>query len=105
MSRIFSPVHPGAILLEEFLIPLGISQTTLASDLGVPVGRIHEIVNGNRSITADTALRLSRYFGLSDRYWMNLQVRFDVEREKDRLKDRLKKEVRIFRVPSTSSKA
>jgi antitoxin HigA-1 len=72
MTKKFAPVHPGEILLEEFLKPLGISQYRLASDIGVPRRRINEIVHGNRTITADTALRLSRYFGLSERFWLNL---------------------------------
>ncbi|MCZ2114897.1 MAG: HigA family addiction module antidote protein, partial [Anaerolineae bacterium] len=90
------PIHPGEILLEEFLQPLEISQYRLAKDIGVPVRRINEIVLGKRRITADTALRLSRYFGLSERFWMNLQSRYDLEVERDRLRDRLEKEVKVF---------
>ncbi len=81
----FAPVHPGEILLEEFLRPLGISQYRLAKDIGVHPRRINEIVHGERAISADTALRLSRYFGLSERFWLNLQARYDLEVEKDRL--------------------
>jgi addiction module HigA family antidote len=92
----FAPVHPGEILLEEFLKPFGLSQYRLAHDIGVHPRRINEIVHGKRAITADTALRLSRYFGLSERYWMNLQARYDLEIEKDRLKGRLEQEVRVF---------
>jgi addiction module HigA family antidote len=92
----FPPVHPGEILLEDFLKPLGISQYRLAHDIGVPPRRINEIVHGKRAISADTALRLARYFGLSDRYWLNLQTRYDLEIEKDRLAERLEKEVRVF---------
>jgi addiction module HigA family antidote len=87
------PVHPGEILQEEFLSPLRLSQYRLARDTSVPPRRINEIVRGMRAISADTALRLSRYFGTSDRFWMNLQARYDLEREKDRLGDRLDWEV------------
>ena len=79
------PVHPGEILLEEFLTPLGVSQYRLAKAVDVPARRINEIVHGQRRITADTALRLSRYFGTSERFWLNLQARYDLETEKDRL--------------------
>ena len=96
MTKKFAPVHPGEILLEEFLKPMGISQYRLASDIGVHPRRINEIAHGNRTITADTALRLSRYFGLSERFWLNLQARYDLEVEKDRLEDRLEKEVKVF---------
>jgi addiction module HigA family antidote len=89
-------VHPGEILLEEFLRPMGISQYRLAKDISVSARRINEIVHGKRAISPDTALRLSRYFGLSERFWMNLQARYDLEIEKDRLKDRLDKEVRVY---------
>lgn len=91
-----APIHPGEILLEEFLVPLGISQYRLASDITVPPRRINEIVLGKRAISPDTALRLSRYFGLSEHFWINLQTRFDLENEKDKLSDRLVKEVRIL---------
>ena len=87
------PIHPGEILLEEFLKPMGISQYRLARDINVPPRRINEIVHGTRAITADTALRLSRYFGTSERFWLNLQTRYDIEVEKDRLGDSLEKEV------------
>jgi len=90
------PIHPGEILLKEFLEPLEISQYRISKDISVPPRRINEIVHGKRSITADTALRLSRYFGTSDRFWLNLQMRFDLEMEKDRLKDRLKREVTVL---------
>jgi addiction module HigA family antidote len=91
------PVHPGEILLEEFLTPLQISQSRLARDLSVPPRRINEIVRGSRAITADTALRLARYFGNSERFWLNLQTRYDLEVEKDRLGDRLEREVAVRR--------
>jgi addiction module HigA family antidote len=84
-ETIMPPVHPGEILLEEFLGPLSVSQYQLAKDLAVPARRINEIVHGQRRISADTALRLARYFGTSERFWMNLQTRYDLEVEKDRL--------------------
>ncbi len=87
------PIHPGEILMKEFLEPMGISQYKLAKDISVPARRINEIVHGKRSITPDTALRLSRFFGLSERFWINLQARYDLEMEKDRLMNRLDKEV------------
>lgn len=90
------PIHPGEILLEEFLKPMGISQYRLAKSTSVPARRINEIVHGKRSITADTALRLSRFFGMSDRFWMNLQARYDLELEKDRLGTRLDDEVELY---------
>jgi addiction module HigA family antidote len=93
-----SPIHPGEILLEEFLKPMGLSQYRLAKDISVPPRRINEIVHGKRAITPDTALRLSRYFGLSERFWINLQTRYDLEIEKDRLQDRLEKEVLVYAV-------
>jgi addiction module HigA family antidote len=85
VETVMPPVHPGEILLEEFLRPLDVSQYQLAKDLGVPARRINEIVHGQRRISADTALRLARYFGTSERFWMNLQARYDLEIEKDRL--------------------
>ncbi len=91
-----APIHPGEILMEEFLKPMEISQYRLAKDINVPARRINEIVQGKRSITPDTALRLSKYFGLSERFWVNLQARYDLETEKDKLKDRLNKEVHVY---------
>ncbi len=85
--------RPGEILLEEYLKPLGISQYRLAKNISVPPRRINEIVHGKRAITADTALRLACFFGSSDRFWLNLQVRYDLEAERDRLGDRLEREV------------
>ncbi len=79
------PIHPGEILREEYLLPLGLSQYRLAKSISVPPRRISDIVRGLRSITADTALRLGRFFGTSEQFWLNLQMRFDVESEKDRL--------------------
>src|ERR1700733_12788513 len=90
------PVHPGEILLEEYLIPLGISQYRLAKETSVPPRRINEIVRGQRAISADTALRLARYFGTTDRFWLNLQARFDLETQRDVLGTRLEKEVRVL---------
>ena len=80
-----APIHPGEVLLEEFLAPLGVTQHRLAVSVGVPPRRINEIVHGKRRITADTALRLARYFGTTDRFWLNMQTRFDLEIEKDHL--------------------
>ena len=93
-----APIHPGAILLEEFLKPMNISQYRLAKDISVPPRRINEIVHGLRAISPDTALRLSRFFGLSERFWINMQTRYDLEVEKDRLQDRLDREVHVYGV-------
>jgi|SRR5665213_223957 len=100
--RKLPPIHPGEILLEEFLSPLGLSQYRLAKDTSVPPRRINEIVKGSRSISADTALRLARYFGTSDRFWLNLQSRYDLELQKDRLGDRLNREVKILEAVGAS---
>jgi addiction module HigA family antidote len=99
-SRKTKPVHPGEILLEEFLKPLGVSQYRVAKDISVPPRRVNEIVHGTRSITADTALRLSRYFGTSEKFWLNLQTRYDLEVVKDLLEDRLESEVRVLKKAS-----
>jgi len=93
--RAHAPIHPGEILLTEFLEPLEVSQYRLAKDLSVPARRINEIVLGKRGISADTALRLARHFETSDRFWMNLQTRYDLDVEKERLKKRLVKEVSV----------
>jgi addiction module HigA family antidote len=95
-KRKMAPIHPGEILQEEFLKPLGISQYRLATDVSVPPRRINEIVHGKRGISADTAIRLARYFNTSDRFWLNLQSRYDLEVGKDRLGARLKREVAVF---------
>lgn len=87
-------VHPGKILLLEFLEPLGVSQYRLAKDIHVPPRRINEIVKGTRAITANTALRLARYFATSERFWLNLQAHYDLEVERDRLGSSLQKEIR-----------
>ena len=92
------PVHPGEILLEEFLTPLDLSQYRLAKGLSVPPRRINEIVHGTRAISADTALRLARFFGTSDRFWLNLQAAYDLDVERDRLGDRLEREVAVYRI-------
>ena len=92
------PIHPGEILMEEFLAPMGISQYRLAKDISVPPRRINEIVHGKRSITADTALRLGRFFGMSPQFWLNLQTRHDLEVTEDLLEDRLDGEVHALQV-------
>jgi addiction module HigA family antidote len=94
-ERQFPPIHPGEILLEEFLKAMEISQYRLAKDISVDPRRINEIVHGTRSITADTALRLGRYFGTSARFWLNLQSHYDLEIQEMALGDRLEKEVRV----------
>jgi addiction module HigA family antidote len=99
-KKMLAPIHPGEILFEEFLKPLGISQYRLAKDINVPARRINEIVHGTRSISADTALRLARYFNLSERFWLNLQARYDLEVEKDKLDDRIETEVKVFQMQS-----
>jgi addiction module HigA family antidote len=93
--REIPPIHPGEILLEEYLKPMNITQYRLAKDIHVDPRRINEIIHGQRSITADTALRLARYFGTSERFWLNLQSRYDLEFQKIELGDRLEKEVKI----------
>ena len=90
------PIHPGEILLEEFLRPLGLSQYRLAKDISVPPRRINEVVRCARSITAETALRLARYFGTTERFWLNLQARYDLEIERERLGRRLEREVQVM---------
>ena len=90
------PIHPGEILLEEYLVPMGISQYRLAKEISVPARRINEIVHGKRSITADTALRLARFFKTTEMFWVNLQTRYDLETEKDKLANRLDREVNVF---------
>ena len=95
-KRSILPIHPGEILAEEFLKPLRITQYRLARDVNVDPRRINEIVLGKRAISADTALRLSRYFGTSERFWMNLQTRYDLEAQREQLGDRLDKEVKVL---------
>jgi addiction module HigA family antidote len=93
MTRKLSPIHPGEILMEEFIEPHRITQYRVAKDIGVPPRRINEIVLGRRSITADTALRLGRYFGTTAQFWLNLQARHDLETEQERLKKRLDRQI------------
>jgi antitoxin HigA-1 len=90
------PIHPGEILLEDFMKPLGLTQYRVAKDIGVPALRISQIVHGQRAITADTALRLARYFGNTPQFWINGQTLYDLEKHQDRLADRLEKEVKIL---------
>ena len=92
----FDAIHPGEILLEEFLKPMGISQYRLAKDISVPARRINEIVHGKRAISADSALRLSRYFGMSERFLLNLQTQYDIEVQKDKMDKQFKEEVKVL---------
>ena len=94
--RKLAPIHPGVVLALDFLQPLGVSQYRLAKDISVPARRINEIVHETRAISADTALRLARYFGTSDRFWLNLQTRYDLEVEREHLGTKLEKEVRVL---------
>jgi antitoxin HigA-1 len=94
-NKLVTDITPGEILAEEFLKPLGISQYRLALDIGVPPRRINEIVKGRRAISADTALRLGRYFDMAAQFWLNLQTHFDLEREQERLGERLEREVKM----------
>ena len=91
-----SPLHPGEILFEEFLKPLGLSQNRLALDIRVPARRINEIVQGKRRITADTALRLAKYFNMSAKFWLGLQTDYDLDVAEDKLADRLDKEIQVY---------
>jgi len=93
------PIHPGEVLLEDFMKPLGLSQYRLAHDLGVPALRINQIVHGKRAVTADTALRLARYFGTSANVWMRLQARYDLEVAEAALAERVQREVKVRRTP------
>ena len=88
-----APVHPGEVLLEEYLEPLKLTQYRLAKDISVPARRVNEIVHRKRGVSADTALRLARYFGTSERFWLNLQSQYELDIERDRLGDRLEREV------------
>jgi len=94
MSEKLSPIHPGEVLLEEFIKPMNLSQNRLAIDIGVDTRRINEIILGKRSVTADTALRLARYFGNSPQFWMGLQTQYDLDVTEDTLGKRLEREVR-----------
>ena len=100
MSPKLTPIHPGEVLLHDFLDGLGLSQYRLAHDITVPPRRINEIVHGKRAISADTALRLARYFGTSPQFWLNLQSRYDLDLEQDKLGARLRTEVRVYAAAS-----
>jgi addiction module HigA family antidote len=93
MAKRLAPVHPGEVLLEEFLMPMEISQYRLAKEIGVPARRINEIVHGTRAVSADTAIRLARYLGTSERFWMNLQTQWDLDTEYDRVGERIAREI------------
>ncbi len=95
-SKKMSPLHPGEILFEDFLKPMGLSQNRLALDIRVPARRINEIVLGKRRITADTALRLAKYFTMSPQFWLGLQIDYDLDVAEDKLADRLEKEVQVY---------
>ena len=95
-TKKIQPIHPGEILMEEFLIPLGLSQNQIAIDIGVPPRRINEIVHGKRRITADTALRLARYFKMSPQFWLGLQMDYDLDIEEDKSSEKLNKEVSTY---------
>ena len=95
-KKVIDPIHPGEVLFEDFLKPMGLSQYRLAQAVKVPPRRINEIVHRKRAITADTALRLARFFGTSERYWMNLQSRYELEVQRDRLGDFLEDEVEVL---------
>ena len=99
MDSMLSPIHPGEVLLEDFMKPLGLSQYRLAHDLGVTPIRISQIVNGKRAITVDTAMRLAHYFGTSAAVWLRLQVRYDLEIGETELSDRINREVKVFHQP------
>ena len=96
------PVHPGDVLLEDFMKPLGLSRYRVAKDIGVPALRISQIVRGRRSITADTAMRLARYFGTSAAVWLRLQARYDLEVTETRMAKRIKREVKVLQTTQTS---
>ena len=102
MPRKMKPIHPGEILLEEFLAPLGISQYRLSKDINVSPRRINEIVHGTRSISANTALRLAKYFKTSPQFWLNLQSHYDLEKENDKISKELDFKVKIFTLSPTS---
>ena len=93
------PLHPGEILFEEFLKPMELSQNRLALDIHVPARRINEIVQGKRRITADTAMRLAKYFDMSPKFWLGLQIDYDLDVAEDKLKDRLDKEILVYSPP------
>src|SRR5512143_2655507 len=104
MDDLLSPIHPGEVLLEDFMKPLGLSQYRLAQDIGVTPIRISQIVNGQRAITVDTAMRLARYFGTSASVWLRMQVRYDLEVAERELSDRINREVKVFHQPVTGGR-
>jgi addiction module HigA family antidote len=102
MDDILPPIHPGEILMEDFMKPLGLSQYRLAKDIGVTPIRISQIVNGKRSISVDTAMRLARYFGTSAAVWLRLQVRYDLEIAEREISDRINREVKVLKQPTAN---
>ena len=100
MDKLLSPIHPGEVLLEDFMKPLGLTQYRLAHDIGVTPIRISQIVNGQRAITVDTAMRLARYFGTSAAVWLRLQVRYELEVAETELSDRINREVKVLQQPT-----
>ncbi|NMC85012.1 MAG: HigA family addiction module antidote protein [Anaerolineaceae bacterium] len=100
MDNTLSPIHPGEILLEDFMKPFGLTQYRLAHDIGVAPIRISQIVNGQRAISVDTAMHLARYFGTSAEVWLRLQVRYDLEVAQSELSERIQREVKVFRQPA-----
>jgi addiction module HigA family antidote len=100
MDKLLSPIHPGEVLLEDFMKPLGLTQYRLAQDIGVTPIRISQIVNGQRAITVDTAMRLARYFGTSAAVWLRLQVRYELEVAESELSERINREVKVRHQPT-----
>jgi len=100
MDELLAPIHPGEVLWEDFMKPLGLSQYRLAKDIGVTPIRISQIVHGQRAITVDTAMRLARYLGTSAGVWLRLQVRYDLEQGEKQLKDRINREVKVLQNPA-----
>lgn len=103
MDEMISPIHPGEVLLEDFMTPLGLSQYQLARDIGVSPIRISQIIRGKRAITVDTAMRLARYFGTSASVWLRLQVRYDLEVAEKEVGERIRREVKVLRQPAASA--
>jgi addiction module HigA family antidote len=103
MDKLLTPIHPGEVLLEDFMKPLGLSQYRLAKDIGVSSIRISQIVKGQRSISVDTAMRLAQYFGTSASVWLRLQVRYDLEAAQNELGERIKREVKTLHQPIAPS--
>ncbi len=100
MDEMLSPIHPGEVLLEDFMTPLGLSQYQLAQDIGVSPIRISQIIRGKRAVTVDTAMRLARYFGTSASVWLRLQVRYDLEVAEGELSERIRREVKVLQQPA-----